>query len=348
MPEYCYNFHNFVNFKLITEDPACIEFILAEYHNHASQPAEPDLPEVILRFKRQDFMVSAPAGYTWHSHKGLARWGYRMQIDGQRIEIDAVGNRFAIPMIYHMMVHPSLRYLVSKKGILILHAAAIASRGKSLILTGKGGMGKSTTCSVALAVGGLEWSEHADDYVFLGPGPTSYAYLTRTHIYRYMLKSVPEFGAYLTRSERLGLELFGRLRSLSGGSIRWPVRVEPERMWPGRAREMSASPVGLFMLRRSNREQPGLAPLADRQNLVDDLLKMNFGEARHYLMLVKKCGTLNDYNEWLADWQGRERELIEQRLAEMAIFDLSLPSNKADWDRFAPVLINNFNKLVQA
>jgi hypothetical protein len=347
MPEYCYNFHNFVNFKLITEDPACSEFILAEYHNHAGQPINPQLPEVILRFTRRDFMLSAPAGYTWHTHKGLARWGYRMQIENQRIEIDAVGNRFAIPMIYHMMVHPSLRYLVSLKGILILHAAAIARQGKSLILTGKGGTGKSTTCSIALAVGGLEWSEHADDYVFLGPGPTSYAYLTRTHIYRYMLKSVPELGAYLTGRERVGLELFGRLRSLSGGGIRWPVRVEPERMWPGRARELSASPAGLFMLRRSNGGQPGFALFEDNPNLVDDLLKMNFGEARHYVMLVKKCAVLADYDTWLAGWQACERALIEQRLAEIAVYDLSLPTNKADWDSFAPALINQFNKLIQ-
>ena len=92
-----------------------------------------------------------PQGYTFHQHKLLARWGYRMQVSPERIELDVIGNRLSVPMVHHMLLHPSLRYLSARQGVLLLHAGAVSHLGKSLIFTGYGGAGKTTTTALVPA-----------------------------------------------------------------------------------------------------------------------------------------------------------------------------------------------------
>ncbi|MDR3575592.1 MAG: hypothetical protein P4L50_17165 [Anaerolineaceae bacterium] len=337
--QHRYNFHDIVAFRMITDDALAESYIQAEYIHHEGVSRDATLPEVCLYFQRREGFFQVPDGYTYHIHKGLARWAYKLQITPNRIVVDAIGNRTAIPMIQHMLVHPSLRYLASHQGVLMLHSGATAYNNHSLIFSGKGGMGKSTICSMILTYGDANWSMHADDYVFLGMGPVSLAYLTRMHVYWKLLQMVPKLNERLSSQERIQLTIFGRIRVWSGNHVRWPVRKDTQEMWPDRHFCMSAAPAALLTLRRNKNSEPAIYPIKDVPGLVTELLEMNFGEARHYIHLVNKSRAVSDSTAWLSAWQKREQLLIENRLAEMPAYQLHIPEMAPNRNFSQPALL---------
>ncbi len=321
----CASFHGVVGVCIETESAAAREFFAAEYAPHRVETLPAEMLQVRLRF-RQGRGLSAPPGYAFHVHKGLARWAYRLRFDEWGVGIDVVGNRTAIPMVHHMMVHPSLRYLAARQGVLMLHAGAVTHAGQSVILTGHGGAGKTTTTSLLLDAGGSDWGLHADDYVFLAEGPSSLAYLTRAHLYRSLLRWVPAVADRLSMGERVRLEFFGRVRSWSGERLKWPVRVDLRRLWPGRAVHMQARPAALAVLKRADISAPQIVPLDESTFPLEALLEMNFHEARHFIRLVRKGGVLSDVEAWLTEWRARERELLRARSAQIPCLELKLPA----------------------
>ncbi len=58
---------------------------------------------------------------------------------------------------------------------------------------------------------------------------------------------------------------------------------------------------------------------------MDELIGMNFREARHFRRLVDLGPEGPPAEGWLSSWQERERELLEARLLEARIFRLDLP-----------------------
>lgn len=341
MNQAVFCFHNKVTFQLETDDPLAQAFFRAEYGFHLGEFSG---RSVRLRFERREPSFRLPAGYTLHTHKLAARWGYCIKFTASGVEIDAVGNRFSIPMIHHMMVHPSLRWLAAQENLLLLHAGAIARGGKSLIFTGQGGAGKTTTTSLVLAYGQPPWSLHADDYVFLGDGPNSFAYLTRSHLYRDLLRWVPQVSSRLTRSERFRLEFWGRVRAWSGERIKWPVRLPVERLWPERDLALQAKPAALVLLKRGDVLSPTVLPVTEGSKVVNELLQMNFNEARHYLTLLKKCAAMSD--EMLSDWRVREEQLIQRAVEQIPVYQLVLPARKSNQAELAVELASTLDQLV--
>jgi len=320
-----FNFHDLVAVEVDTDREEDAAFFAAEYGHHQSGETSAVTPVVVLRFRRGS---SLPDGFTFHQHKLLARWGYQMRLSAGRIELNVTGNRLAAAMVHHMLLHPSLRYLSAQRGNLLLHAGAVANAGKSLIFTGYGGTGKTTTTSLVLAGGGASWSPHGDDYIFISSGPRSLAYVTRAHLYRDLLRWVPEIGERLSLGERLRLEVFSAIRRWSRDGLKWAVRLPIERLWPGRAVEMSAEPAAIVLLGRSPDkavQRPVLSPVPADEAPVDQLISMNFYEARHFLNLVEKSRAVPDFPSWLKAWQECERDLLRQRLGEIPAYQLELP-----------------------
>ena len=356
-----FNFHDVVTVEVTAAEPEDRAFFAAEYAHHRSDRASTGRPGVFLRVRRglirpglgQLGLGGIPRGYTFHQHKLLARWGYRMQIDPdrvdpERIELDVVGNRLAIPMIHHMLLHPSLRYLSAQQGVLLLHAGAVSHRGKSLIFTGYGGAGKTTTTALLLAGGGTDWSPHGDDYIFLGPGPESLAYMTRSHLYSDLLKWVPEVGERLHGWERPRLELFSLIRRWSGDRLKWAVRLPIERLWPGREMAKSARPAALILLARDpSAQRPSLHTMEVNEALVSELARMNFYEARHFLNLVQKSGCVPDFATWLKGWQDCEQALTQERLREVPVYRLALPGEAGPPAAFRGALVDELRRLVE-
>ncbi|RMF43374.1 MAG: hypothetical protein D6755_10390, partial [Anaerolineae bacterium] len=321
------SFHDVVGVRVESNSSDVQRFFTAEYARHVDDVLPEALPQVRLRFTLAA-AFSVPAGYTLHVHKGLARWGYRIQMDERMVTIDVHGNRMAIPMVHHMLVHPSLRYLAARQGVLMLHAGAVTHDGRSLILTGHGGAGKTTTTSLLLDEGGPRWGLHADDYVFLRPEGESLAYLTRAHLYRSLLRWVPQIKATLSPWERVRLECFGRIRAWSKENIKWPVRLDLGRLWPGHPVDMQAQVGALVVLERAAISTPQVLPISPGDFPLDALLQMNFYEARHFLTLMRKGNVLPDVDSWLDAWRARERALLYRISQRVPVYRLRLPKRE--------------------
>jgi len=320
-----FQFDDVAAVEVRTDAPFARGFFGDEYAFHRVNIPRIDLPLAVLDFQ---LGASAPAGFTRHTHKVLARWAYRIGFQPGRVEISAYGNRFAVPMVHHMLLHPTLRWLAAGAGTLLLHAGAVVKNGKSVIFTGEGGAGKTTTTSLALASGG--WQVHADDYVFLHPEKSaaiSRAYVTRSHLYLNLLRWVPQVAARLTPWERIRLEFFGRLRAWSGERLKWPVRVAANRLWPDAPVALQATPAALVLLERG--DSPALIAMTDLPGVVETLLQMNFGEARHFLALLEKSENFDP--AWLESWRETERGLLTQLTRQISVYRLVLPrSNDAE------------------
>lgn len=313
-----FQFHNIAEAIVSSESPLVRGFFLAEYGYHQVEKPSEHLPKVSLTFHLKN---SSQENFTQHTHKLLARWNYNISIHPAEINLNVFGNTAAISMVHHMLLHPSLRWLSANSGTLLLHAGAVSKNNRSLIFTGKGGAGKTTTTSLILA-SERGWKIHADDYVFLDD-QQSKAYVTRSHLYRDLQHWVPGIRTRLTPWERTRLEFFGVLRKYSREGIKWPVRLSPERLWPGVEIAETAMPAGILLLERADIARPTIEEVKSLSETTEDLLNMNFSEARHFLTLLKKAGALDD--SWLTAWKEQERDLIHHLLNRHPTFRLTLP-----------------------
>ena len=323
-----FSFHQLVDLAVTTDNSEDADFYLREYQYHIPSVYVPSSARINLNFSRKDGPFTAPAGFSFHQHKTLARWAYQLRVSPDQVDIDVIGNKLSVPMVHHMLVHPSLRYLSSNQGVLLLHAGAVTRQDHSLIFTGRGGSGKTTFTSLLLAETDQTWSPHADDYVFLRAGPESLAYLTRSHLYKDLLVWVPGVKNQLSRSERLRLEMYGGLRRFSQDNIKWPVRVDVQQLWPGREICMRASPGAIIILKRSSdRSIPEFHPVAALESTLESLIEMNFYEARHFLTLLQKSGAVTDLAGWLQNWKDSERQILKRLGQSIPLIELELPKS---------------------
>jgi len=321
-------FHDIVRLDIETEDEECARYFQAEYRPYFGQStSKASLPSVSLIFRRGT-MANPGFDGVRHTHKILARWVYRVEVGEHQIHILAQGNRWAIPMIHHMLIHPSLRMLAAKQGVLLLHAGAVTYRTHSLVLTGTGGVGKTTTTSVLLAQNDPQWGLHADDYVFLSPEGKTFSYLTRSHLYWPLLSWVPELKRRLTLSERLRLRLLWLIRKGTRDKVKWPVRVDAARLWPGRQHRPAAWLGAVVWLHRGQGRRSSLVPLQPSVEDVDRLLAVNFFEARHYLALLRAQKHFDP--RVIQQWREQERRLLSAVAASSPWYALRIPADTRD------------------
>ncbi len=316
-----YNFHGLVGLLVQTNSSFAADYFNAEYGPAAGVVPE-ELPIVVLHWTDSSLPRRPGPNYQLKIHKGLARWYYRLRFEPERILIEATGNRMAVSMVHHMLVHGCLRYLCSAHDAMMLHAAALSQGGRSLIFAGSGGVGKTTVSSILLDQGGPGWELHADDYVFLSSSADTYAYPSRSHLYGDYLKAVPSVTNKLSARQRAHLNVFGKVRWVSGDRIKWPLRVEPELLWPERVSAPHAQLQALLLLESGRADEINLEPISDSAALVDQLLQVNFYEARHTIELIEGYFSPSEYP---VQWQARERETLRQALEDAPTFRLSMP-----------------------
>ncbi len=308
--------------RVWAEDARVATYFREEYAWHRTCP-EAATPTVVL-----DTRLPPPGPTVTHWHKFLARWRYRVEWQADRVVFWAWGNRWAIPMVHHMLVHHALRWQAAHQGWLMLHAAAVVREGRSLLLTGPGGAGKTTTSARLLAT--ARWGFQADDYVFLDPTTArSRAYVTRSHLYLPLLRHVPQVGKRLRPRERWALRAFGYLRAWSRDALKWPVRVPISRLWPGVAIVPEAQIQALVVLTPG--EAPRLEQVDDPEALLPLLLEMNFYEARHFVHLLEKAQA-RPPGGW-TDWRAREAAALRRLLARVPVYRLYRPrqGSSAAW-----------------
>jgi hypothetical protein len=172
--------------------------------------------------------------------------------------------------------------------------------------------------------------------------------MTRSHLYSDLLKWVPEVAERLNAGERPRLELFSLIRRWSGDQLKWAVRLPIERLWPGREMAKSARPAAVILLARDpSAQRPSLHAVEVNEALVSDLVRMNFYEARHFLNLVQKSGSVPGFATWLEGWQGCEQALLQERLREIMIYRLALPGEAGSPAAFRQALVDELRRLVE-
>ena len=319
-----FNFHDKIGLHIVTDDPRAIDFYTLEYGHHSGRAGD-HLPRVCLYWQASNFPGKRLSGAVPHTHKIFARWTYALSLDQDKITIHAAGNRFALPMVHHMLVHPSIRLLCSQRGMLLLHGSAVTRNGGSVIFTGHGGAGKTTTSSILLSDDDPEWQIHADDYVFVSPGVGTFAYLTRAHIYKDLLNIVPSVSKRLSIFEQIQIAIYGAIREFSRDQIKWPVRIPLERIWPERTFCQTASLTAILVLERSNKGSDIEIVPFEGDLIVDDMLSMNFYEARHFINLVAPFEGSTWPSNWLDDWRGSERDALSRIVNQTKTYKMCIP-----------------------
>ncbi len=307
-----YAFAAGIGLEVATERAEVASYFAQEYAWHRAQ-APFQGPRLRLTWHRP----REAAAWVAHRHKVLAAWRFRWHGEAHGFHLEAWGNRWAIPMVHHMLVHHGLRWLTAQQGWVLLHAAGVARNGRGLVLTGPGGAGKTTTASLLLATG--RWRILGDDYVFLHPSGRMAPYRTRAHLYRTLLAWVPQLRERLTLRERLALAVWGRVRAWSRERLKWPVRVPLERLWPQSPPPAEARLGAVVLL------VPGpsaaLEPLSVPQAL-EVLLPMQRYEARHFVRLLGRAGYPEDtFHPW---WEQEARGLREV-LEGVPVYRLQVP-----------------------
>ncbi|MEX0788780.1 MAG: hypothetical protein WD906_07945 [Anaerolineales bacterium] len=329
----CYSFGEWADLEVETSDPEARKFYAEEFTG-AAAPGVSTASRLRLRWERSPARGASLPGWVRHVHKVLARWDYRASVQGGVPELEARGNTWALPMVHHMLVLPTLRRVAAEAGTLMLHGAAVARGGKSVVFTGRGGAGKTTLTSILLGRGG-GWQAMSDDYVFLGPSRRSSGFLTRSHLYQDLLRWAPELAGKLTIAERVQLRLFGWIRRLSGDRLKWPVRVSASRLWPGVDAWAHADLGAFFLLRRTEDLLPAVHRVTDLGAAAVSLLAMNFHEARHHLELMAAAEWAGFDGNWVHRWKEAEAALLRARMAETPCYWLDLPVRPASREAFS-------------
>ena len=281
------------------------------------------------RDKAPDLYVLLPRGggsgdWAAHSRRGVARWRYRVEDHGASLQIAAHGTRLAVPLVFHMLVSPAIRLLAARCGKLMLHSGTVSEQGRSIMLTGAGGAGKTTTTSLLMAAGGPERGLQADDYTFVVEGATR-PFVTRSHLYGDLLRWVPEVRQQLRPDQRMRAYALQAARDWSKGALRWPVRVPQEQLWGRRSVDAEAVPSALVVLERAPIPAPELHEVERPLDVVEPLLAMNFDEASHFVALLTKSLGVARVERILAEWRDTERELISELVRTTPVWKLRMP-----------------------
>jgi hypothetical protein len=342
-----YAFGTWVDLEVETSDPHARRFFAEEFGTGAASTVSA-ARRIHLRWDRSAAMGAVVPGRVRHIHKLLARWDYRASTHEGVVQLEARGNRWALPMVHHMLVLPTLRRLAAETGTLMLHGAAVARSGKSIVFTGRGGAGKTTLASILLSRGAGAWRPMSDDYTFLGPAGRSHGFLTRSHLYQDLLGWAPELARRLTPAERRQLRVFGWIRSLSRDGLKWPVRIPASRLWPGVEPSVEAELAAFFLLRRTRDLRPEVRKVTDLEAASVSLLAMNFHEARHHIELLRGTVWEGFGEDWIREWREGEARLLRARMAEAPSYWLDLPMSPDSRDAFASEVEDLILPLVDA
>ncbi|MBZ9821132.1 HPr kinase/phosphorylase [Mesorhizobium sp. CA4] len=122
------------------------------------EPAAPATPDLEIAVGPVDFPETASQGATafrFEPTRQYLSWqavGTFMISGGRRIEVDPAP-RVDDPLLAFPLLGPVMALALHGRGLLVLHASAIAVGGRSVILMGDKGAGKSTTAGAMIRAG---------------------------------------------------------------------------------------------------------------------------------------------------------------------------------------------------
>ena len=182
--------------------------------------AEVECPDLVIEVARvggirprvRSALVAKGSGLLYQEHLGSLFANFHIEM-GNPVHVKA-GPLLALSphVLYTNVVEPLLRFLLVKRGFMLLHAACISIEGKSIMLSAQTDTGKtSTILSLLRRHGGTFYS---DDMVVVSDQGTASRYPKPLTISAHTLRSVPQ--NRLAPMQRLSLAWQSRLHSRGG------------------------------------------------------------------------------------------------------------------------------------
>lgn len=182
--------------------------------------AEVECPDLVIEVARvgglrprvRSGLVAKGSGLLYQEHLGSLFANFHVEM-GNPVHVKA-GPLLALSphVLYTNVVEPLLRFLLVKRGFMLLHAACISIEGKSIMLSAQTDTGKtSTILSLLRRHGGTFYS---DDMVVVSDQGTASRYPKPLTISAHTLRSVPQHR--LAPMQRLSLTWQSRLHSRGG------------------------------------------------------------------------------------------------------------------------------------
>jgi len=165
-----------------------------------------------LRPRFRSALLVQDSGLLYREHLGGLFANFRVEM-GSPVQVTA-GPLLALSphVLYTNIVEPLLRFLLVRRGFMLLHAACISIEGRSIMLSAQTDTGKtSTILSLLRRYGGTFYS---DDMVVISAQGTASRYPKPLTISAHTLRSVPSHR--LAPVQRLSLVWQSRLHSRSG------------------------------------------------------------------------------------------------------------------------------------
>lgn len=175
-------------------------------------PALTRSPDMRLREERR--RTQRPSDQAIYYQDGLGKYGFEISIAHKactEIQVSPLVKR-SPHVLYTNVFEPLLRWAFVRKGYALVHAACIASTGKSLLITAKTDTGKTTT--ILRALDGGSYAFLSDDMTILGRDGRLLNYPKPLTISAHTLQAVRD--ARLQPRERVLLQFQSRLHSRTG------------------------------------------------------------------------------------------------------------------------------------
>lgn len=134
---------------------------------------------------------------------------------------------FADALVQSVVIEQALALAAPLRGFVLLPAAALRSLdGRTFILLGSAGAGKTTLALEALVAG---WTVLGDDHVLVDRSGRCLGLPRRMRVYPSTMDLVPRATSRLLASERRALGARDIARRLTAGRVRLPVLIPPDR-----------------------------------------------------------------------------------------------------------------------
>ncbi|HEX5418325.1 MAG TPA: hypothetical protein VFZ25_21930 [Chloroflexota bacterium] len=332
-----YDFHGIFRLTVQADTAKASRHFQEEYGHFATDYLEsPDLLVSVgaSAFKSPRSGAPAREDAGWESedrwlrarerHK-VATWRFDLHgLDQPTTRLRFQGGLFSLDYLQHY-VEQIVRFKISQRGFLLVHAGCVAGNGAAVLFPGRGHAGK-TALALQQVLAGRQFQ--SDDYTFLSTTGETYAYPRRLHISEHIDAVCPTALRQVGLQHKLAIKAKYLIYylTLKYGDLSESLRLAeliPSAVVTNAARLRTV----LFLSGVNGGELHGPRPL-DHEELVDQILEVNRYEATRFQRLLLHAQP-NACLERPEAWFSREREVLTRALRDIPGYAVDVPRQSA-------------------
>jgi hypothetical protein len=242
-------------------------------------------------------------------------------INSDRCTVNIDANWTGIPFVPGRIIDFFIQYMLAKRGYLLIHAAGIAHNQRAVLLSGRGGGGKTTLTLRAMEQGGYGFL--GDNFTILRDG-IAYGYPSDLHLFGYNMR--PVIWGRLKARERSRFRLFFLLYRLSAGYIKIFTTITPYRIFPDGIQESARTAIFFSLLSGSRFSCEGIP----RQTVVKRTLSNQKLEFFPFLRRTSEYGCIFPDSFFARYWSHFEQLLADQLPERDRFFQVTMPVHLDD------------------